>query len=99
VVATNVGGLPELVVDGDTGFLVPPGDPSALASTLDRLLRDGDLRRRLGGSARRRQQSRHDLQKTVRSLELLYEELYASSARGRNGHPRPLRKRPVSAPE
>jgi glycosyltransferase involved in cell wall biosynthesis len=82
VVATRVGGLPELVVDGESGFLVPPRDPVALASTLDRLIRDGDLRRRLGERARHRQRTVHDLHRTVRLLELLYEELYVSSRRG-----------------
>jgi glycosyltransferase involved in cell wall biosynthesis len=54
VVATSVGGLPDMVVDGETGLLVPPGDPAALRAALDRLLADADLRRRLGAAARER---------------------------------------------
>ena len=50
VVASNVGGLGELVVDGETGLLVPPGDPEALAEALGRLIEDRELRRRLGAS-------------------------------------------------
>jgi glycosyltransferase involved in cell wall biosynthesis len=54
VVATGVGGVPEAVVHGETGLLVPPGDPTALASALDRLLRDAGLRRRMGEAGRQR---------------------------------------------
>lgn len=52
VVATRVGGLPEVVTDGETGFLVPSGDAAAIAAALDRLAGDPDLRRRLGASGR-----------------------------------------------
>ena len=52
VVATRTGGLPEVVEHGETGFLVPPGDEHALADAIINLLRDGDLRRRLGGKGR-----------------------------------------------
>ncbi len=54
VVATTVGGIPELVVDGETGLLVPPGDPQALRSALERLLADPALRRRMGQAGRER---------------------------------------------
>ena len=54
VVATRVGGVPEVVVDGETGLLVPPGDEAALAAALERLLSDAALRRRLGEAGRRR---------------------------------------------
>jgi D-inositol-3-phosphate glycosyltransferase len=52
VVASAVGGLLDLVVDGETGLLVPPGDVAALRSALERLLGDADLRRRLGAAGR-----------------------------------------------
>ncbi len=51
IVASDVDGIPELVKDGCTGLLTPPGDPSALAARLDRLLEDGELRRQLQGRA------------------------------------------------
>ena len=53
VVASDVGGIPEVVRDGETGLLVPPGDATALAAALDRLAADGDLRDRLARAARR----------------------------------------------
>jgi glycosyltransferase involved in cell wall biosynthesis len=54
VVATNVGGLRDLVVDGETGILVPPRDPPALRAALERLLADRELRHRLGAAGRER---------------------------------------------
>jgi glycosyltransferase involved in cell wall biosynthesis len=54
VVATAVGGTPELVVDGETGLLVPPGDVGALAAALGTLLRDPVRASRLGAAGRRR---------------------------------------------
>jgi glycosyltransferase involved in cell wall biosynthesis len=58
VVATSVGGTPEVVVDGETGLLVPPRDPKALAAALRRLLADADLRTRMGESGYRRVRDR-----------------------------------------
>jgi glycosyltransferase involved in cell wall biosynthesis len=54
VVATSVGGLLDLVVDGETGIVVPPRDPAALRSALERLLADPQLRRKLGAAGRDR---------------------------------------------
>jgi glycosyltransferase involved in cell wall biosynthesis len=54
VVAGAVGGLLDLVVDGETGLLVPPRDAAALRAALERLLADGALRRRLGAAGRDR---------------------------------------------
>ena len=54
VVATRVGGNPEVVADGVTGYLVPPGDVSSFASKTVELLLDKDLRKRMGEEARRR---------------------------------------------
>ena len=54
VVATRVGGLPEVIEDGVTGLLVPPGDADALAQAMIRLLSDADLRRRMGQAGRER---------------------------------------------
>ena len=54
VVASHVGGVPEVVVDGETGILVPPDDPDALASAILRLLADPQLARALGSQAQER---------------------------------------------
>jgi glycosyltransferase involved in cell wall biosynthesis len=54
VVASAVGGLLDLVVDGETGILVPPGDVAALREALERLMADPELRARMGASARER---------------------------------------------
>lgn len=52
VVASRIGGLPEVIVDGQTGFLTPPGDVEALHARLEQILRDPPLGRRLGANAR-----------------------------------------------
>jgi glycosyltransferase involved in cell wall biosynthesis len=54
VVATTVGGLPEMIEEGRTGYLVPPRDEWALATAVVRLLRDADLRRRFGLNGKRK---------------------------------------------
>ena len=54
VVATRVGGIPEVVDDGVTGFLVPPGDAAAIAATVDRLLGDPVLAKRMAEHAKKR---------------------------------------------
>ena len=61
VVATRVGGVPELVADGETGLLVPAADPTALAQALRTLIEDADLRRRMGATGRERARERFDL--------------------------------------
>jgi glycosyltransferase involved in cell wall biosynthesis len=58
VVATHVGGLRDLVVDGETGLVVPPRDPQALRTALRRLLGDRELRHRLGHGGRERARER-----------------------------------------
>jgi glycosyltransferase involved in cell wall biosynthesis len=61
VVASNVGGVPEAVVDGHTGLLVPPSDPQSLAAAIGRLLDDPARRRRLGEAGRLRVAEHFDL--------------------------------------
>jgi glycosyltransferase involved in cell wall biosynthesis len=58
VVATSVGGLRDLVVDGETGIVVPPRDRAALRAALERLLGDRELRARLGAAGRERARNR-----------------------------------------
>jgi phosphatidylinositol alpha-mannosyltransferase len=79
VVASDVGGLRELVLDGETGALVPPGDPTALADALRPLLADRELRRRLGTAGRERAKALFDLPGFRRAhLELYLRELAAA---------------------
>jgi glycosyltransferase involved in cell wall biosynthesis len=60
VVASCVGGVPELVVEGETGVLVAPGDPDALTAALERLVPDRQLRSRLGAAGRARVEAQFD---------------------------------------
>jgi len=73
VVASRVGGIPEQVT-GETGVLVEPGDPEALAAALDRLLADPERRERMGAAAARDARERFSLERAVDA----YLELYCS---------------------
>jgi glycosyltransferase involved in cell wall biosynthesis len=73
VVATNVGGNRELIDEGETGFLVPPGDQEALAEAIIRLLRKPILARAMGQRARERTIRRFSLESMVNQYESLYE--------------------------
>jgi glycosyltransferase involved in cell wall biosynthesis len=85
VVATAVGGIPELVEDGRTGLLVAPGDPHALATALERVLEDPEFGRRLGAAGRERALARFDLAVNRRAhLDLYTRELV------RRGLPAPM---------
>jgi glycosyltransferase involved in cell wall biosynthesis len=74
VVASAVGGLLDLVVDGETGFLVPPGDVEALRVALERLLGDAALRRRFGGVARERARNRLSWEAATNATLAAYDE-------------------------
>jgi glycosyltransferase involved in cell wall biosynthesis len=74
VVASAVGGLLDLVIDGETGLLVPPGDVAALRGALERLLADADLRRRLGSAAREAVRLRLSWASVTRATVEAYEE-------------------------
>jgi len=77
VVATPVGGTPEVVVDGETGLLVPPRDPAALAGALRRLLEDPDFARSLGEAGRRRVAERFSLDAMTKRILMMYDEIAA----------------------
>ncbi|HET8872328.1 MAG TPA: glycosyltransferase, partial [Gaiellaceae bacterium] len=72
VVSSRVGGVPELVVDGETGILVRPGDASALAAALSGLITDPAKRRSLGAAGRARAEERFDLEPFRRAHVELY---------------------------
>lgn len=82
VVATRVGGVPEVVLDGVTGLLVPPRDPQALAGAIVRLLGDPELRRRMGQAGRERVREHFSVDQMVRRTEALYEELLKEKGLG-----------------
>jgi alpha-maltose-1-phosphate synthase len=68
VVATPVGGIPEMVLDGETGLLVPPGDDIAIATAIEKLLGDDALRTRMGAAGLARAHDRFDARKTTAEL-------------------------------
>lgn len=74
MVATAVGGVPDVVVDGVTGVLVPPGDSEQLAASIDRLLRDRATAQRMGAAGAQRAREAFNAQRVVRRLEELYDE-------------------------
>jgi len=78
VVATNVSAVPEVVVDGETGLLVPPGDPEALARALERLALDEELRVRLGRAGRERVRERFGLERMIEETLSVYRETGAA---------------------
>jgi glycosyltransferase involved in cell wall biosynthesis len=75
VVATDVGGLPELVLDGETGMLVPPRRADLLAAAIGRLLGEPQRRAAMGARGREERRRHWDLAAWARRLEDLYQEL------------------------
>jgi glycosyltransferase involved in cell wall biosynthesis len=75
VVATAVGGIPEQIKDGETGFLVPKGDAEAMAVRLVCLAEDGELRRRLGKNASEDVKTRFDLERQTADYLKWYTEI------------------------
>jgi glycosyltransferase involved in cell wall biosynthesis len=75
VVATRVGGLPDLIEDGETGCLVPQRDADALATAVLRLLRDRATARRIGQAARAKVAERFTTERLVADIERLYTDL------------------------
>lgn len=72
LVATRVGGIPELVNDGETGYIIQPGDTQAIAEKIILLLRDPSLRRKMGAAGRRAVEIHFDLRKNVAELLRVY---------------------------
>ena len=75
VVATRVGGVPEQVVDGETGFLFEPGDPSAAAAAVERILAAPDGAARLGDAGRERVRRKFSRERMVSETVALYDAL------------------------
>ena len=105
MVATRVGGNAELIAEGETGFLVPPRDPAALADAIERILEDPALAKAMGLQARVRIAQRFSVEAMVKSTERLYDEALGAresgrAARGAGGgrSRRPHRPRRVPVP-
>ena len=94
VIASPVGGIPEVVVDGATGFLVGAGDTQSLRRALERLLADRALARRVGEAARQAVFSKFDARRAIGVVEDLYEALGVSiiAERAPGIQPVPLKK-------
>lgn len=75
VVATRTGGIPEVVVEGETGLLVPPGDPAALAGALREVLRHPDRTQQMGEAGRRRMDGAYDIRRTAQAYHQVYQAL------------------------
>ncbi len=77
VVATTTGGLPEVVAQGETGLLVPPGDADSLAAAVVTLLKDRARREHMGLCGKARARERFSLEASVANMEQLYGEVLA----------------------
>jgi glycosyltransferase involved in cell wall biosynthesis len=77
VVATRVGGVPDVVTDGEDGFLVEPGDVEALAARLGRLAGDEGLRARMAAAGRERMRGRYAVDRLIDDIDRLYRDLLA----------------------
>lgn len=75
VVASGIYGIPELVSDGETGLLVPPGDTVGLADAISALIGDSERRRRMGGEGRRVYESRFTIERSIGKTVEVYAEL------------------------
>ena len=75
VVGSRMGGIPELVLDGETGFLFEAGSVDDIRARLDQLMHDGNLRRRLGANARQRVQADFSLDRHNACLMDIYESI------------------------
>jgi len=75
VVGSNVGAMHELIRDGVNGYLIPANDPSALRERLDVLIRDRELRKRMGAEGARLAGEHHDIRKMIAAYQDIYRDL------------------------
>jgi glycosyltransferase involved in cell wall biosynthesis len=85
VVATRVGGLVNIVRDGETGILIPPGDPWAIANALATLARDPELARRMGHAGLKRARERFSAARYAGDVDRFYQRLMETRATPRRG--------------
>jgi glycosyltransferase involved in cell wall biosynthesis len=75
VVASRVGGIPEIVTDGETGFLVPPGSPEGIVARVGELLLNEGLRNKMGMNGKRVVLQKFTMERMARQNELFYHQL------------------------
>jgi glycosyltransferase involved in cell wall biosynthesis len=80
VIASNVGGVPEVVIDGRTGILVTPGDASGLAEAIVRLADDADLRKKMGTAGRKYVSDRYRWENCLDRMVQIYERVLAGKS-------------------
>jgi glycosyltransferase involved in cell wall biosynthesis len=80
VIGTAVDGIPEVIADGQTGILVPPGDCFALTGAMEKLLAQRELAASMGRAGRARAHELFDIRSSVGRLQEIYAELYAKHA-------------------
>jgi len=95
VVASRVGGLPEVIEDGETGFLREPNDIDGMTAAVLMLLSDNALHHRMGGAARRVVHTRFCSEKVVPMYEGYYERILASVGGRTTGAPQAVTRRPT----
>jgi len=78
IVATNVSAIPEIVLDGETGILIPPNDPEPMAEAITKLLAQPALARQLGCKGKQRLKQEFSTQKMIAATELVYDDLVAA---------------------
>lgn len=78
VVSTTTGSIPDVVAEGESGFLVPPRDPDALADRIVRLLQDAELRAAMGRRGRHTVEQSYSIDRMVDELEQVYRKVIAS---------------------
>jgi len=89
LVATAVGAVPTVVVDGRTGVLVPAADAELLAAGIKDLLRSPEKRKRLGGAARQLIEEEYSAARMTKDYLHVYEEAIAAVKQGREGRSSP----------
>ena len=82
VVGTAVGGVPEVVADGDTGLLVPPGEPEALAEAVGALLADRERAQTMGDRGRQRAATHFDIQLMIERTGAVYADVMRETMEG-----------------
>jgi len=78
VIGTNVGGIPEQVLDGETGFIIPENNPTALAEKLQILIKNPSLRHKMGQAGRKRVTSLFEPRKMLAKVLAVYQEILSN---------------------